>query len=60
MDPVEVQAVVHWERPKSTNKVRSFLGFNGYYYGFIQDFSSIVSPLTQLTRKEERLVWTNV
>lgn len=32
-------------------EVPSFLGLVGYYYRFVQDFSKIAIPCTQLTRK---------
>jgi len=35
-----------------------FLGFVGYYRRFIEGFSTIASPLTKLTRKEVRFVWS--
>ncbi|TYJ99713.1 ty3-gypsy retrotransposon protein [Cucumis melo var. makuwa] len=32
----------------------------GYYRRFVEDFSRIASPLTQLTRKESPFVWSSV
>ncbi|KAL8098149.1 hypothetical protein AgCh_031068 [Apium graveolens] len=49
---------MNWERPKTPTKVRSFLGLAGYYRRFVQDFSKIVVPLTKLTRKNEKFIWT--
>jgi len=40
-------------------KVRSFLGFVGYYRCFIERFFKMVSPLTQLTRKDHHFSWTD-
>nr|KYP55425.1 hypothetical protein KK1_001637 [Cajanus cajan] len=37
--------------PKTTFRT-SFVGLAGYYRRFIEGFSKIVAPLTQLTRKE--------
>ena len=31
VDPSKVEAVVHWERPKTVIEVRSFLGLADYY-----------------------------
>nr|KYP51233.1 Transposon Ty3-G Gag-Pol polyprotein [Cajanus cajan] len=37
----------------------SFVGLAGYYRRFIEGFSKIVAPLTQLTRKEQPFIWTD-
>ena len=58
VDPVKVEAVINWEQPKTPTEVRSFLGLTGYYRRFIQDFSKIATPLTNLTRKTVKFVWT--
>ena len=39
-------------------EIRSFLGLAGYYRRFIEGFSTITSPLTKLTHKEVRFVWS--
>ncbi|XP_052723792.1 uncharacterized mitochondrial protein AtMg00860-like [Vigna angularis] len=59
MDPVKVEAVLKWGRPKIVTKVQSFVGLTGYYRRFLERFSKIVGPLTQLTRKDEPFVWTD-
>ncbi|XP_026458737.1 uncharacterized protein LOC113359288 [Papaver somniferum] len=59
VDPAKVEAVTKWERPKNVFEIRSFLGLAGYYRRFIQDFSSIASPLTKLTRKDSKFEWNN-
>jgi len=56
---VKVDAVVKWESPKSATKIRSFKGVAGYYRRFIEGFSKIVAPLTQLTRKDQPFTWTD-
>jgi len=59
VDPAKVEAVVKWESPKSTIEIRSFVGLAGYYRRFIEGFSKIVAPLTQLTRKDQPFTWTD-
>lgn len=49
-DPANVEAVINWEQPNATMKVRSFLGLTGYYWQFIQDFSKIATLLINLIR----------
>jgi hypothetical protein len=48
-DPSKVDAVSQWETPKSVKKIRSFFGLAGYYRRFIERFSKLALPLTQLT-----------
>ena len=38
-------------------EIRSFLGLAGYYRRFVKDFSLLASPVTWLTRKEEKFEW---
>jgi len=58
VDPRKVEAVLKRERPTNVTKIRSFLGLAGYYRRFIEGFSTIASPLTKLTRKKVRFVWS--
>ena len=58
VDPQKVEAVLKWERPTSVTEIRSFLGLAGYYRRFIEGFSLIATPLTQLTRKDKKWVWS--
>ncbi|XP_022019152.1 uncharacterized mitochondrial protein AtMg00860-like [Helianthus annuus] len=57
VDPSKIESVSKWKPPKNPSEIRSFLGLVGYYRRFIQDFSKIASPLTKLTRKEEKFIW---
>jgi len=59
VDLAKVEAVVQWESPKSTTKIRSFVGLAGYYRRFIEGFSKIVAPLTLLTQKDQPFTWTD-
>ncbi|KAL4033204.1 hypothetical protein IC575_006290 [Cucumis melo] len=58
MDPTKIEAVTNWPRPSTVSEIRSFLGLAGYYKRFVEDFSRIASPLTQLTRKGTPFTWS--
>ena len=58
VDPSKVETVMKWDAPRNPTEVRSFLGLAGYYRRFIKDFSTLASPLTRLTKKNENFVWT--
>jgi len=49
VDPSKVHVVSQWETSKSVTEIRSFLGLAGYYRMFIEGFSKVALPLTQLT-----------
>nr|KYP52861.1 Retrovirus-related Pol polyprotein from transposon 17.6 [Cajanus cajan] len=51
--------MLQWERPRTVTDIQSFVGLAGYYRRFIEGFSKIVTPLTQLTRKEQPFIWTD-
>ncbi|XP_073051226.1 uncharacterized protein [Primulina eburnea] len=56
---LQVEAVLQWSSPTSVPDIRSFLGLAGYYRGFIEGFSKIARPLTQLTQKGVRFQWSS-
>jgi len=53
----KVQTVLDWKVPKSLTEVQSFLGFANFYRRFIQDYSKVARPLTELTKKTEKWEW---
>ena len=59
VDPKKVEAIMSWERLKSVFKIRSFLGFAGYYRRFIEDFFRLAGPMTRLTWKEVKFEWND-
>jgi len=58
MDPQKIEAMTNWPKPKNPTEVRSFLGLVGYCHRFMQNFSKIATPLTNLTKKVTRYEWT--
>ena len=59
IDPGKVEAISKWSRPTNVLEVHSFLGLAGYYRRFVEGFSRLASPLTQLTRKNVKFQWTD-
>nr|ABG66123.1 retrotransposon protein, putative, Ty3-gypsy subclass [Oryza sativa Japonica Group] len=58
VDPSNVESVTKWTPPKTVSQIRSFLGLAGYYRRFIENFSRIARPMTQLLKKDEKFKWT--
>ena len=58
VDPEKVKAVSEWKQPTSASEIRSFLGLAGYYRRFIEGFSKIARPMTELLRKDTKFVWS--
>lgn len=57
MDSTKVRAIQEWEAPKKVTELRSFLGLANYYRRFIQGYSHITTPLTNLLKKEKPWEW---
>jgi hypothetical protein len=58
VNPGKVKEVWEWKLPTTVSKVRSFLGFAGYYTRFIPNFSKITKPITELLKKGNKYVWS--
>jgi hypothetical protein len=58
MDPSKVQDVLSWKAPMSVRDIQSFLGLAGYYRRFIEGFSKISKPMTELLEKDKQFKWT--
>ena len=48
VDKAKVELIAKLSPPTSVKQIRSFLGHAGFYRQFIQDFSKVARPLTNL------------
>jgi hypothetical protein len=58
VDPSKVKDVLSWNTPQNVSDIQSFLGLAGYYRRFIERFSKIVKPMTELLEKGKTFEWT--
>lgn len=58
MDPEKVKTILEWKTPRSATDVLRFNGFCNFYRRFIRDYSKIVTPLINLTKKNALFNWT--
>jgi hypothetical protein len=59
VDPSKVRDVLSWNAPTSVGDIQSFLGLAGYYRRFIEGFSKISKPMTELLEKDKKFEWTS-
>jgi hypothetical protein len=57
VSPDKIAAVREWPTPRNVKEVRSFLGLAGFYRRFVQGFSRIALPLTELTHEKATWKW---
>ena len=58
MDPAKTKVIGDWPTPRNLKEVQSFLGFANFYRRFIDAYSRIVRPLTNLTQKDTPFQWS--
>jgi hypothetical protein len=50
--------VLSWKVPTCVGDIRGFLGLVGYFQRFIEGFSKISKPMTELLEKDKKFNWT--
>jgi hypothetical protein len=59
VDLSKIAVVSKWQSPKSVTEICSFLGLAGYYRQFIENFSKIAKPMTELLKSSVPYVWSD-
>jgi len=55
--PQRVEAIKNLAPPENVTAIRSFIGTCSFYRNYIPGFSTLASPLTDLTKKKEPFRW---
>ena len=59
MNSEKIQSVIEWSVLKNIKKVQFFLEFMNFYRKFIEKYLKIASPLTELTKKDQKFEWSS-
>jgi hypothetical protein len=59
MDEEKVKAIHDWPTPKSISEVKSFHRLAYFYRRFVNYFSTIVAPLTEIVKKSIEFKWND-
>ena len=57
-DPDKIKVIKELSPPTNVREVRSIIGMASYCRRFIDQFSKITQPLTELAKKHTRFAWT--
>ena len=61
-DPDKISAMVNYARPRNATEVKRFVGLCSWYRRFINNFSTLMSPINDLLkgrRKSQPITWTD-
>ena len=57
-DPKKIEVVKSWPRPKNQKEVKNLLGLALYYRQYLNNFSTVAKPLTNLTSPKAKFEWS--
>jgi len=57
MDEEKLSGVLEWPVPTKVKQVQAFLGFVNFYRRFIENFTKMSKPLSDLTKKDSTWTW---
>jgi hypothetical protein len=51
MDPIKVDGILSWPKPRNVTDVQALAGFTEFYQCFINGYAKLFAPLYKLTKK---------
>jgi hypothetical protein len=51
VDASKIEVIENWHTPMNVSQVQIFYGLAGFYRHFVKDFSTISTPLNELTKR---------
>ena len=57
VDPKKISAVQTWPAPTSTHRMQQFLGLSNYFREYVQGYSKLVGPLTDIASVQKPFKW---
>jgi hypothetical protein len=57
MDPIKVDGILSWPKPRNVTDVQALAGFTGFYRCFIDGYAKLFAPLYKLTKKGVPWQW---
>jgi len=57
MNLAKITTIEDWEEPRTIHEVKSFLSLANYYHRFVEGFSKISTPLSDLLVKKKPWKW---
>jgi len=58
-DPIKIECIKNYPKPKNAKDIKSFLGLLSYYRRFVDNCTKIAKPLTYLLKKDIPIGWTS-
>jgi RNase H-like domain found in reverse transcriptase/Reverse transcriptase (RNA-dependent DNA polymerase)/Integrase zinc binding domain/Integrase core domain len=61
-DPEKVSSMLNYPRPRTATEIKRFVGLCSWYRRFLKDFSTLLSPITDLLKgkkKSQTITWTD-
>lgn len=57
-NPKITESIKNWKAPQNVKQVQQLFGLCNYYRQFIHKFSKTATPLSSLTKKDKKFVWS--